>query len=413
MPFTPSFVRCLPLIALLCVPTACSSSPSTPPPTWSFAELTLDDEPSRITDIAFIPGTFELLVLLITGEVQHHLVDPESMSTTLLGYFTIEANHSESDCGLISVAFDPDFDENGLVFVGHCVDPDNSRIARVTFPQDRQGMDYEAVADTYVTIIELGDEDAMQPWHNVGALMFDEDGAMLALFGDKSVDANAQDVTSPLGGIVRIFPSREPGEGGYEAPEDPVFTEAGASPLLYAKGLRSPWTGFRDDLGRIVLGDVGNHLNEEINLVSTPGQNFGWPVHEGPCNSGCGTFVNPVRTWNRSESHRFVADDVDAELPWSRVAWATRASYPDRPDPYLGRLASAVLYGDMCVGFVRRMVIDEEGDVVEDGHLAHLANATGWDVAPDGYVYAATFSDRCTTSASATYGEGHLFRLEP
>jgi glucose/arabinose dehydrogenase len=408
--------RFAPVIALLCVLSACSSNHPSPPPaaTWSFAELTLAGTPSAITAIAFVPGTFELLVLLLTGEVQHHQVDPEAMSTSLLGSFAIEASHISSDCGLISVAFDPGFAENGFVFLGHCVDDEHSAIGRVTLPPgDRSSLDYDAVAASYVTILELGDDDATHPWHNVGSLMFDEEGAMLALFGDKTVRANAQDLSSPLGGVVRIFPSRDPEEGGYQAPDSAVYPELGASPILYAKGLRSPWMGFRDDAGRIVLGDVGEVSHEEVNVVTAPGQNFGWPLSEGPCGGSCDGLVDPVRTWNRSEMHPFVLADSDAEYPWYRVAWVTRANYPDRPDPYHGRLASSVLYGDLCVGFVRRMVLDDAGAVLEDEHLTHLANATGWDIAPDGFVYAATFAERCNTNATATYGQGRLFRLMP
>ena len=72
-------------------------------------------------------------MLLLSGEVQHHLVDPEAMSTRLLGSFEIERTHDSLDCGLISVAFDPDFDENGFVFLGHCTDDHHSAIGRVTF----------------------------------------------------------------------------------------------------------------------------------------------------------------------------------------------------------------------------------------------------------------------------------------
>lgn len=405
--------RCVSLILVMGVASACEDPPSRAP--WSFVELSLEGAPSRITAIAFVPGTHQLLVLLLSGEVQHHLVDPEAMSTRLLGSFETERTHDSLDCGLISVAFDPDFDENGFVFLGHCTDDHHSAIGRVTFAarDEDAALDYAGVEASYVTILELGDEDAAEPWHNVGSIMFDGEGALLALFGDKTVRANAQDLTSPLGGVVRIFPSRDADHGGFEAPDTPVYSAAGSSPILFAKGLRSPWMGFLDDHGRVILGDVGQATHEEINVITAPGQNFGWPAAEGPCSGACGAFVDPVRHWDRSETHPFVSDDADAVIGFPRVAWAARASYPNRPDPYAGRLASSVLYGDLCVGFVRRMTLDSDGGVASDEHLTHLANATGWDVGPDGYVYAATFADRCTTSPGARYGRGRLLRLMP
>jgi len=409
--FIRNLIRCVCVALVMGLTAACEEPPPAAP--WSFAELSLAGAPSRIAAIAFVPGTYQLLVLLLSGEVQHHVVDPDAMSTRLLGSFEVERAHDSLDCGLISVAFDPDFDENGYVFLGHCTDDRHSAIGRVTLPVAAHEVDYAAVASSYVTILELGDDDATEPWHNVGSLMFDEEGALLALFGDKTVRANAQDTSSPLGGVVRLFPSRDPEHGGYEAPAAPVYTEHGSSPILFAKGLRSPWMGFRDELGRIILGDVGEGTYEEINVITAPGQNFGWPAAEGPCTGSCAAFVDPVRHWDRSETHPFVRADPPAALRWPRVAWAARASYPDRPDRYGGQLAGAVLYGDMCVGFVRRLTLDDDGAVTSDEPLSHLENATGWAVGPDGFVYAATFADRCTTSPGASYGRGRLFRLNP
>ena len=86
--------RCVSLILVMGVASACEDPPPRAP--WSFVELPLEGAPSRIAAIAFVPGTHQLLVLLLSGEVQHHLVDPEAMSTRLLGSFEVERAHDSA-----------------------------------------------------------------------------------------------------------------------------------------------------------------------------------------------------------------------------------------------------------------------------------------------------------------------------
>lgn len=372
-----------------------------------FVEVAIGSDVSQVTGLYFLPDSDELLLPTRVGTVEHHQLIRGGSRTRLIGSFEVPV-HAETDCGLISLAFDPEFSSNGWIYLGHCTSLSHSAIGRVTFDPD----DPVATAASYVTILELGHDDAEQPWHNVGALGFDDEGALLALFGDKTIPALAQDSTSPLGGIVRLFPSRSEDVGGYTLPDDPAYGSEG-SPLLWAKGLRSPWTGFLDHEGRMIVGDVGQGAYEEVDVIQEPGANLGWPLHEGPCMESCEGFVDPVRSWNRSETHPFVLADPDAVLDWPRVVWVAPGVPPGLANPYDDALSGVVLYGDLCVGFVRVLELDSNGAVVRDEALGHLANATGWDVGPHGDLYAVTFADRCTTSPGASYGRSRLYRLLP
>ena len=101
---------------------------------------------------------------------------------------------------------------------------------------------------------------------------FDDQGNMWSLWGDKTIQPNAQDKTNFLGAVVRIHPNRDTpdsgdlcekdadcpnGElcqadglcgGGYTIPEDNPFMAEGSdwAPEIYATGLRSPWRGQGD-----------------------------------------------------------------------------------------------------------------------------------------------------------------------
>ena len=95
-------------------------------------------------------------------------------------------------------------------------------------------------------------------------------------------------------------------------------------------------------------------------------------------------------------AHQYALDDDEVSPTQARVVYVGLEYVPQGFDPYEGRLANKVLFGDYCQGYVRTAEIDQQGSLLADEHLGHLRLAAGWDQAPDGYVYATTFS-KCET----------------
>ena len=138
--------------------------------------------------------------------------------------------------------------------------------------------------------------------HNGGTITFGPDGFLYLGLGDggnaNDVGAshiepggNAQNLTTPLGKMLRIDPidpsltagSPNPvsANGRYRIPADNPFQGAGQVPEIYASGLRNPYRFAFDRLnGRLILADVGQNNIEEINLIEK-GKNYGWAVKEG------------------------------------------------------------------------------------------------------------------------------------
>ena len=355
-----------------------------------FEELEVGSEFSLVTDIRFVPGTDELLVLSKDGRVGHYLVEADRAER--LGGFTLPGVHSDLDCGLISLAFDPDFARNRFAFFSACSSQPDNVIVRVTLDLD----DYAASAATLTEIYTASEPDAPRPWHNIRAIGFDDTGALWALLGDKRVAANGQDASNDLSALIRVIPNRTPGGSGHTpASDNPFSGDPERSPNVYAWGLRSPWRGIYDRKGRWWIGDVGTDAFEEINLVSESGQNFGWAAQEGPCAGTCAGVTDPIGGWSHDTDTPQIRDDEDARPTVRRAIWIGLEYDPaGGPDPYGGRLTGAVLTGDFCVGFVRALEVDDEGAVTRDEHVGHLPFASGWDRGPDGYVYAASFG-RC------------------
>ena len=86
-----------------------------------------------------------------------------------------------------------------------------------------------------------------------------------------------------------------------------------------------------DSKGRWFVGDVGGSLIEEVNVVTSPGQNFGWPWHEGECDPNCDGSTPPLLWWDRTLTHRYAVEDPRTPQHLRRVVWVGN-EYRDRGD---------------------------------------------------------------------------------
>jgi glucose/arabinose dehydrogenase len=255
-----------------------------------------------------------------------------------------------ADHGLLGLALHPDFRKNGYLYLSYVVDPHyllyfgspeydlqqlqtwNATIARVTrYQVDTSG--FKSVLEGSRKVL-IGDSinngiPVLAPAHGIGGLDFGTDGTLLIGTGDGTtwvgnhtggtdyqefgfdslgkilgiIDA-LQDVgslrsqmpDSYSGKILRIDPltgSGIPGNPFYD-PQNPNAARS----RVWALGFRSPFrlrvqpgSGEEDPAlakpGIIFVGDVGSNQFEELNVVTGPGQNFGWPLYEGmSINSG-------------------------------------------------------------------------------------------------------------------------------
>ena len=350
----------------------------------AFEEVALEEEPEELTDLKFVPGESERL-LLLDKQGRLRLYELAGSSATLIDKLQVAEVFGEDDCGAVSLALDPGYAENHFAYVGHCLSGTASRITRLTLQEP-----FEAALASAQTIIEVGDPSATRPWHNVGSIGFDDDLVMWALFGEKTVRDSAQDPSVGLGKLLRTLPSRDPELGGYEAAadNDPSATD----PSIYALGLRSPWKGARDAEGRYWVADVGGNTAEELNLITAPGQNLGWPQAEGPCQDGCRGLSDPLLSYGRAPDASYAQDDSETFVTAARAIWVAGPFAGDRElgDPYDCNLRDLMLFGDFFTGWVRAAALDPSGALAIDQPLAHLRLASGFAQDARGVLYATT-----------------------
>ncbi|MBI3332358.1 PQQ-dependent sugar dehydrogenase [Candidatus Peregrinibacteria bacterium] len=354
----------------------------------TFEEIDVEGSLMFLTGFRFLPpkgGGSEFLAILQDGTVLHYRL--EGNRAKKLGGFSLPVHHKH-DCGLLSIAVDPDFENNQYVYFAHCVSPQFTAVTRITFDPGN----YAAIPASAREIISFGTPEAVYSLHAVGSIGFDPDGTLWIFTGEKDVSSAVQGAAQNLGALLRVMPNRDPNAGGYLPAEGNPFEEgSGKSPVTYAYGFRMPWRGIRDSKGWYVVGDVGANIFEELNVVTAPGQNFGWPLHEGPCRGNCTGFTQPILSWGHHLKEAFRKEDPFGAFTEHRTGWVG-VEYHDPPvDRYHGQLTDKILYGDFCAGWIRALRFDGNGTLNANDHVAHMEMTVDWTVGPDGYIYTGTY----------------------
>ena len=184
--------------------------------------------------------------------------------------------------GLLGLTFSPNFAKDGRIYVNYTAtgSPTMTRISRFTLSPDGLTGDAKEEEILYEFEQDFGN-------HNGGWVAFGPDGYLYISAGDGGSGYDpkqrAQDLTNPLGSLLRIDVS---GEHGYTVPDDNPFKgQTGAVPEIYAYGLRNAWRcAFDSANGDLWIADVGQNKFEEINYLpkgEALGKNFGWRLREG------------------------------------------------------------------------------------------------------------------------------------
>jgi len=194
---------------------------------------------------------------------------------------TDRVNRGGNEEGLLGLAFDPDYRNNGCFYVYYsAANPRRSVVSRFSLDQRNPAI---AARQSEVVIMEVG-----QPFsnHNGGQIMFGPDGYLYIGLGDGGgagdPQRNGQNLGTLLGSILRIDVSGLSASGDYEIPSDNPFVDtAGARGEIWAFGLRNPWRfSFDTQTGLLWAGDVGQNTWEEIDII-VKGSNYGWNIMEG------------------------------------------------------------------------------------------------------------------------------------
>ncbi len=188
---------------------------------------------------------------------------------------------SGNEQGLLSIAFHPNYSENGYLFLFYMAKNGDNTLARLTVdPPGAKKIDLESLE------VLIAQEDPASN-HNGGMLAFGKDGYLYLGLGDGGRGGdpwdNAQNLETLLGKMIRIDVNQS---SGYLIPDDnPFVGKEKILPEIWAYGLRNPWRhSFDRETGGLWIADVGQNKWEEIHWQSPKsqgGENYGWRLMEG------------------------------------------------------------------------------------------------------------------------------------
>lgn len=320
--------------------------------------------------------------------IRDGLQEPEAVLSVAAG--------GGAEAGLLGVAVDPDFEDNGYVYLYYTyvdlLSPPYNRIERYTY---HDGSDGSGGGDATAASPRLGDAHVIldripaSSWHDGGRIQFGPDGMLYAATGDAIVPELSQDASSLAGKILRMDR-----DGG--APADNPWEGS----LVYSMGHRNP-QGMDWDLdGRMIITEHGpsGRLgvgHDEINVIAKGG-NYGWPVVIGDStdNGGDGApYENPAfhtggSTWAPSGAE-FYESDVIPE--WQ------------------GRYFVATLLGRT----LQMVQLDPDGAIVSHTPLfgGEFGRLRDVQTGPDGHLYVLT-SNRDGRGAPVPEDD-RILRIEP
>jgi aldose sugar dehydrogenase len=203
--------------------------------------------------------------------------------------------------GLMDVAFHPDYDENGWIYLVFSEGiGDNRGMTSVVRGRtaDLQWQDEEL-------IYRAEDADFTPTRVHFGSRIVFRDGYLWFAIGDRGRPDSSQDTLSPNGNIHRLH---------YDGriPEDNPFAKSDEGlPTIWSWGHRNPQgLAFHPTTGELWSAEHGPRGGDEVNLI-VKGANYGWPVVTHGINYN-GTpitehiskpgMVDPVRQWTPSIS---------------------------------------------------------------------------------------------------------------
>lgn len=264
--------------------------------------------------------------------------------------------------GLLGLALHPRFSENRHLFVYYSAPlrsggPEGwdhtSHVSRFTVSSDPNRAD----AGSEKIVLQIDQPEAN---HNAGQIVFGPDGMLYIPLGDGGgandtgrhhpPQGNGQELSTLLGTILRIdVDAGDP----YSIPEDNPFVGRDGRDEIFAFGLRNPYR-ITFDGARLLSGDVGQELWEEVNVIESGG-NYGWNLREGldcfdPANPG-----SPPPTCPRTDARGEPLIDPVLQYRNTRhggIGTAIIGGYVYRGDE-LPALSGRYVFGDWSRDFTR------------------------------------------------------------
>lgn len=173
--------------------------------------------------------------------------------------------------GLLDVAFDPDFNNNKIIYWSFSEPHGSSNCTAVA----KGKLNEDAGKVEEVKVIFRALPALKSDLHFGSRLIFDKDGNLFVSAGERSIlegRAQAQKLEAGLGKIFKITTDGNP------APGNPFINTPGAVPQIYSYGHRNPQgLDINPATGELWEAEFGPRGGDEVNIIHA-GKDYGWPI---------------------------------------------------------------------------------------------------------------------------------------
>jgi glucose/arabinose dehydrogenase len=256
---------------------------------------------------------------------------------------------NDGEQGLIGLTFDPDFEDNGFVYVFYTqAEPLRNRVVRFT-DRNNRGENVTVIVDNLPAASH----------HNAGNIAFGPDAKLYVTIGDTTLRDSAQDQNALSGKILRY-------NADGSVPSDNPF---GQNNPVFAMGLRNSFDFAFDPVSHQLFADEnGPDVNDEVNVI-TRGGNYGWPHVTGFTRLA---FDNPILIFKRT-------------IAPTGITFLRGNAFPDR-------FRNDLFFGDFNTGSIHRVGLTSNRRSVKSISVFHQDSEPVIDVAsgPDGNLYYTT-----------------------
>ncbi len=365
--------RYLTAVWLLFFPVACAAQePRTgpaqrsPTPAIMDAALRVDTAARGLNHpwgLAFLPDG-RMLVTERSGALR--IVDRNgTLSGPVAG---VPAVAARGQGGLLDVAIDPRFADNGLVYLSFAEEADNGTSGTAVARGRLAGGRLENVQVIYRQTPKVRSN-----MHFGSRLVFDREGRLFITQGDRNNQRPlVQDLSTTVGKIVRI------NADGSIPRDNPFVSRQGARPEIWSYGHRNVQAAaLHPQTGQLWTVEHGARGGDELNHPEAS-KNYGWPVitygidysgvriGEGTRREG---MEQPVYYW-------------DPVIAPSGMTFYTGDAFPD--------WRGSVFVGSLNPGALVRLTIDNDRVTREERYLGTIGRVRDVQQGPDGFLYLVT-----------------------
>jgi glucose/arabinose dehydrogenase/regulation of enolase protein 1 (concanavalin A-like superfamily) len=333
--------------------TATASVSAAPPPELERSALV--SNLNQPTAFRFLPDG-RILISEKGGAIK--VFENNQLNSQPLITLVVLQTDTDEERGLLGIEPDPNFANNGYLYVSYTTAANRDRLSRITVVND--------VADPASEVVLLESTQDGNIYHHGGEIRFGPDGKIYWAMGMNTYNPNSQNLSNIHGKIMRLNPD------GSAPADNPFIDTPDAVDQIWAYGLRNPFRFTFTPNGKLMAGDVGGDAWEELNIV-TRGGNYGWPAVEGMC-SGC-PYINPVYTYAHTPA------PAKAGSITSVMAY-TGSTFPPE-------YKNKIFIADYTLGFIKYLTFDSTYStyISEATFDNDAGTVVQMDQGPDGNIY--------------------------